>query len=313
LPNRNPRDSAGRPNERRRSQHGFALLLVIWALSLLTVLAVTVLTDTRTGTLLIRNQIETTRARDLAQAGIALAIDGLLDPNPTTRWHNDGRARQIAYDGGKIAVTIVDEDGKVDLNLAPLDFLDSLFASRGIEQSTRGELIAEIERRRREVAPQGVPLVGLLPNQPTLKAFNVVEDLRALPGMTRAAFEAVRPLVTVYSQTGHVNPLTASREVLSAVPGISPVEVETILSARASFGNGGTIGSLPALTNIAQYLGYVGATGAATVTATGVTARGISFTREAVVAISSSAQQPYRILQWRQPISGSYAASAEAR
>jgi hypothetical protein len=59
--------------------------------------------------------------------------------------------------------------------------------------------------------------------------------------------------------------------------------------------------------NLAAYIGQTG-NGAATVTATAVTAGGISFTREAVVGMTNTPLQPYQILEWRQPIDGAYAA-----
>ena len=292
----------------RRRQRGFALLLVIWVISLLAVLATSLLTDTRTQTLLVRNSLESARAGALAEAGVSLAINGLLDPNSQSRWPADGRERDISYDGGTIRVVITDENGKIDLNLASLEVLAGLFASRGLEPDLRASLLAEIDRRRSEASRSALPLLSgrqLLPaNAPTPKAFNSVQELGSLPGLSRATFDRVLPFLTVYSQSGFVNPLTAPREVLEAIPGIDPPEVEALLAAQATppGAAGGTAPTIPA--NLTQYLGQT-AFSAATITATGVTAGGTTFVREAIVEVTNAPTQPYRIVEWRQPTGGS--------
>ena len=296
-----------------KSERGFALLLVIWVVSLLTVLATMLLSDTRNEALLVRNNLETARASALAEAGVTLAIAGLLDPNPSTRWSADGTPHRIAYDGGTVTVTMADENGKIDLNLAPLELLGSLFATQGLDSDLRGKLLAEIDRRRKAAAQLTplnfsralIPLGGLSPRS----AFYSVEDLRSIPDLNRAAFERLRPFLTVYSQSGHINPLTAPRQVLLAIPGINPLEVDALIAARKDFGTNLNPGSLPPLTGGQQYLGFVGSGGAAAVTSEGVTAGGASFTREAIVSLTDAPLQPYRILEWRQPISGDYASA----
>jgi len=275
------------------------------------------LADTRNDALLVRNNLETARASALAEAGVALAITGLLDPSPDTRWQPDGQPHQIPYGGGTIAVALVDENGKVDLNLSPLELLDSLFATRGIDADLRAQLVAEIDRRRKTSTQSSpltlgriqVPIAGLS----SRNAFYSVEDLRSVPGLTRADFERLRPFLTVFSQSGRINPLTAPREVLLAIPGINPVEVQALLEARTNFGTNLNPASLPPLTAGQQYIGFVGSGGTATVISTGTTAGGASFTREAIVGVTNTPLQPYRIFEWRQPIDGGYAAEAVQR
>ena len=87
------------------------------------------MTDTRTQTLLVRNNLETARAASLAEAGVTLAINGLLDSDPATHWAPDGRPRQLSYGGGTITVVMKDENGKIDLNLAPPELLAAVKAS----------------------------------------------------------------------------------------------------------------------------------------------------------------------------------------
>lgn len=310
----NPRNSSTRTGGTVGSQRGFALLLVIWVISLLTVMATMLLSDTRNEELLVRNNLQSARASALAEAGVTLAITSLLDPNPATRWTADGQPHPWSYGGADIMVTMVDENGKIDLNLSPLELLGDLFAMRGIDGDMRQQLLAEIDRRRKATAqltPQvfggiRIPIIGAQPRN----AFYSVDDLRGIPGLSRAAFESIRPFLTVHSQTGRINPLTASREVLLSIPGIDPLEIEALLAARTSFGNVVNPAALPPLTGGQAYTGFAGSGGAATITATATLLGGTSFTREAVVSLTDTPLQPYRILEWRQPIDAAYASIA---
>ena len=242
---------------------------------------------------------------------MTLAINGLLDSDPATHWPPDGRPRQLSYGGGTITVVMKDENGKIDLNLSPPELLAGLFATRGLDSDLRARLLAEIYRRRRQIAQSSVPVFAgrqvVSGNPNTVKAFDSVQELGTVQGLGRAEFERIRPFLTVYSQNGSVNPLTAPREVLEAVPGIDPAEVQALLAAQTASDNTARFALPPIPPNLAAYIGQTG-NGAATVTATAVTAGGISFTREAVVGMTNTPLQPYQILEWRQPIDGAYAA-----
>lgn len=295
-------DIAGGPEQ------GFALLLVIWVLALIAVLAAIVAADSSGEAVIARNRLDRAQARALADSGVTLGILRLFDPKPATRWPADGRAQHLRYAGGSITVSLQDEGGKIDLNRAPLDLIGGLAAELRIEPKARSALLSGIEARRRAFAaerraapppPRGRIYFRVRTHYANIadQAFADISELRLLPGVSRDAYERLRPYVTVYSQRPTINPLTASRTTLLAVPGISPQDVEFYLQARDQ-----TASSIekPALSGVDRYV-QVAPLRVVTITARAVTAAGAVFTRQAVVSISGNLPSgPYQILSWRQ-------------
>jgi general secretion pathway protein K len=294
---------------RRGNDRGFALLLVIWVLALLAVLAAIVASDSTSEAVIARNRLDSAQARALADSGIELAILHLLDPNPATRWPADGSVQQLSFNDGTIAVSLQDEGGKIDLNEAPLDFIAGLADELGVEPDARAALLNGIAARRqafeaaRKAAPPPSPGriyfgAGTDPADLATRAFADASELRLLPGVTRAAYGRLLPDVTVYSERPTINPLTASRAVLLAVPGISPQDVEFYLGMR----DRGTSAIIekPALSGVDRYV-QIAPLRTVTITARAVTAHGAVFTQQAVVSVSGNfSLRPYRILSWRQ-------------
>src|SRR5579864_8944428 len=100
-------------------QRGIALVLVLWVMALLAVMVVGFAGDARTELKLARNQAEAAQARAIADTGVSLALLNLLESTEETAWHLDGEAHSLAYGDGAIRVSVQDEGGKIDLNLAP--------------------------------------------------------------------------------------------------------------------------------------------------------------------------------------------------
>ncbi|HKW55165.1 MAG TPA: hypothetical protein VJO12_15835 [Stellaceae bacterium] len=292
--------SASAPGGRER---GIALLVVIWVLALLAVLIVGFSGDARTELLVARNHYESAGARAIADAGVSLAIFGILDPAPEAQWPADGRLREVSYADGTIRIRIQDEGGKIDLNAAPPELLAGLLSTTGgLSAGDAGGLAQAIDAYR-QALQQTEPPAGRRGTPRAMirrqaNAFRVIEDLRLVPGVTREIYDRIAPFITVYSGVGDIDPLTAPPEVLRSLPGVNPSEVEAFLAARAR--QGPIPGQLPPLS------GPVGGSLAhrvlqnATVISEGKTANGTSFTRAAVVSLSADPTAPYSILSWRQ-------------
>ncbi len=73
------------------------------------------------------------------------AIEGLQSPDAESRWVADGRPYVFAFDDAKVNITIVDEDGKVDLNAASGDVLTGLFKAAGAQDDKAKSLSAAIQ------------------------------------------------------------------------------------------------------------------------------------------------------------------------
>lgn len=286
-----------------RRERGFALLVVIWVLALLAVLATGFATDTRDEARQARNLLENTRAQAMAEAGVTLAVTGLLDPNPLTQWLADGTARDVPFDGGHLHIMVQDEGGKINLNAAAPELLAGLLAAAAIPGEARNLLLDAIVERRRAAGDATIGMDGgaVLVAPESGPAFEAIDEIRALPGVSRATFDAIAPYITVFSRVSRVNPLTAPRTVLLSLPNVNPQEVEAVLAARAAIAAGQISVPIPFLAGTERYTVRT-ASRATTITVTAITGTGAVFVRQALLFLTGKPDRPYEFLDWRQVV-----------
>jgi general secretion pathway protein K len=291
------------PRGTRDEEKGFALVSVLAIVAVLAILVTGFALASRHSLALSRNAIEAAQAQAHAEAGVSLALAHLLDPDLTRRWNGNGSAHVVTVGGATVTVTLQDEAGKIDLNWGPLELLGSLMAEVGVPADAARDILDAVAARRQagglpDAAPGdrssaallGGPRLRDLANAP----FRLVDDLKALPGLSQESFDRLRPFVTVYAQSRHVDPACAPRAVLSTLPGIAPQDTDTILAARVP------AGGQPQPTIPDEALPFVGGAAdqrAITITAIAGTP---AIARRAVVALTGSASQPFRILEWQQ-------------
>jgi general secretion pathway protein K len=293
---------------REEGERGFALIAVISVLAILALLAAGFAMATRQETNIVRNTIATARARALADAGVSLAEIGLLSRDAAARWHPDGRPYALTVGGAAIRVSVQDEAGKVDLNWTPLPVVEGLLAALGLDPEAQAGIVAGITERRGAARLPPVP-PGETPGSnftggPTLRdlaaaPFRSVDELLTLPGVSRAAFERLRPFVTVYAQTAHINSATAPRDVLLAVPGVTPATADLVVAARTPRPDGSPSAPLPDLGAAKRFLAFTDLR-AATITAEAGEGSDGHFVRRAVVTTTNDPYHPFRVLEWRQ-------------
>jgi general secretion pathway protein K len=274
----------------RRAQPGFALLLVLWGLLLIGLIAAAFLRETRLGTTFARTTVENAKAEQLAEAGVQRAFLGLLDDNPATAWRADGRVYRIALGEGAVAVRVVDEGGKIDLNHADAAALGRLFRAAGVEPNAARNLAdavldyADRDAVRRAAGAEDPDYAGAGSKHAAKNApFERKEELLNVLGMTRAIYDSVAPGVTVYGGENEINRTTAPELVLRAMPDITARELERIMAARND----------PAPPQGAQIE-------VVTIRADASTKGGGRFLREVVARRSGNPGAPFQILDWRQ-------------
>src|SRR5208283_4644955 len=99
-----------------RNQAGIALVLVLWLTILLTVIASGFAYSMRTEALAARNAIALAQARTLADGAISRATFEMLRPRMVAEtWLADGAVHYWNDGDARIAASIVDESGKIDL------------------------------------------------------------------------------------------------------------------------------------------------------------------------------------------------------
>ena len=198
---------------------GFALISVLTVTGLLAVLAACLASSARTGALLARNAEETAKAEALADAGVHWAVLKLLDPDPRDGWRPGATTHVLPQEDGDAQIRIEDEEGKIDLNGAPVRLLAGLLVAQGLAE---GEARALADRIRAFRATG---------RGPARRPFAVESELLHVPGMTEDLYARVRPYVTVRTGARGIDPARAARPVLAALPGITAREIEALLAA----------------------------------------------------------------------------------
>lgn len=222
-----------------KSQRGVALLVVLWACTLLAILVGGYAMLARTEGLQARYQFAQTQAHYAAEAGMMRAIYALQDPQAQQRWMPDGRIYPFDFDGAKVNVSVVSENGKVDLNAASPDVLQKLFKAAGMDDNAAQALTRNVVDWR---SFSFTPTVGT-PNAAYAQAgrdygprhgpFASVEELQMVLGMDPATYRNVASQVTLWSGRPSPDPATAPPLALAAIPGMSPQQAQALAASRA--------------------------------------------------------------------------------
>lgn len=166
-----------------KRERGVALLVVLWVLALLSVLLASLAGWVRLETRQALWQRQHTQALLAAEAGVSLAVVGLLDRQPARQWRADGRARALAFDDSTLHVSVFSERGKLDLNSAASADFARLLRAVGASAAQGDALAQSLDQRR---GGGRAPL-------------RLLEEVRVLPGMTQRLYTALAPEVTLWS------------------------------------------------------------------------------------------------------------------
>ena len=221
----------------RRGAGGFALILVIWALVLLTSLATGFALAIRheiraAGDLASIAQAEATTSATLHAAAFMLSL-----AEPTDRWKADKQWRKLPWPDADIGVRVQSESGKIDINLAPRELLAGLFTQ--FMSPARSEALTDALLDWRDgdddPEPSGAEQKAYsragYTYGPANASFNSVNELGRVLGFDYPTVELLKPYLTVHSKRPRINVLGADAVVLMATPGIDR-EIATMLLAQ---------------------------------------------------------------------------------
>src|ERR1700687_5410761 len=204
----------------RDRQRGIALILVLWLTILLTVIGGSFAYGMRNEALAARNSLSLAQARALADGAIYRTVFELMRPRTLADvWSADGTVHAWDENGSRIAVSALDESGKIDLNTAPDGLIKGLLQTAGeVDADTAARLVDVIgdwkdadDLRRPNGAEAAEYQPAGLPYKPANAAFETVADLQRVLGMTPALFARIAGSLTVYSGAPGINPQFASR------------------------------------------------------------------------------------------------------
>lgn len=224
-------------------QNGLALVLVLWVLSLLTIMAGSFALSMRREVSIISGITHNAQALAVAQSGIAMAEMMLLNPEQSQRWRTDGSVYQIDYTSSEQAIAVriqmQSEAGKIDLNFADQIMLQALMSHAPVELELQTKIVNGIQDWRDE--DDLVRIDGAEKNEyrdaglsyrPRNQPFQSIEELQLVLGMDEKVFNWIEPLITIYSGQAQINLQSASKEVLQVIPGLDTILVDEFLAAR---------------------------------------------------------------------------------
>lgn len=202
-------------------QSGLALVIVIWILTLLTLMAgsfaMTMRRDTSVSTALKTSA----EALATAEGGIMLAEFMLTQNDPALRWLADGTVYRLPLVDGELRVRISSETGKVDINTSSETQLSVLLSAFVKDEWQQQQLLNAIldwrdadEDTRTQGAEKRQYQRAGLSYGPSNAAFQNVEELQLVLGMNESIYTALQPFITVYSGQSEVNLKTANPQLL---------------------------------------------------------------------------------------------------
>jgi general secretion pathway protein K len=281
--------SATRDRDSRRDD-GFALVLVLWALLLLSVLGASFMLETRTTKLVSNTATSQFAARMLAEGAINRTIVSLLDPRDPLQLPLEGSSREIELLGHRILLRCESEAGKVDLNSASITLLTTLFRGEGLSDDDASFVAQQVDAWRSPFRSQsGDAIVAAYRNAgrrygPRFGRFRSIGELRLVMGMTDALHAAVAPFITVWSDSGNVDVGVAADGLLRRLAAAGDSTAGSQLTARQ--------GGHAAGADRRAALGEVVTVQAA------VELDGVRSTRTGSIQLGGARDEPYRVLAW---------------
>lgn len=311
------------------TERGLALILVLWALILLTTIGLSFGFAVRVETAMGVALGEQVRAEAVAAAGVRRAAAGLLAEEPgkarqarqaeqgVSRWKMDGRVHQIPWPEATLRASVRAESAKIDLNLAPPELLMGLFANQLPESDAEALATAVVQQREPGAAASPAapePRLGRTasPLAPPKPAFTSVEALARVPCFDPNTVRRLRPYLTVHGASAKVDAASAEVEVIAAIPGVTRDTAERFVQERAEHSADGERLDLSLLGNGAAYLDTESTAKVANIRAAAQLREGAGATVEAVLKIGNAGGS-FELLEWRDAWAGAVETGAMAR
>lgn len=293
---------------KHKNEKGIALPFVIWLLALLGLLAVafsrSVGSDLRAS---IANN-DWVYARNLAQAGTQWGLLQLLNTDGEDRQKPDGSERGFLIGNAELRISIIDENGKIDLNRAPPELVAGLFKSLGLnneEANASHQRFLDWADLDNDRHPQGAEKEDyeeagsyFLPrNRPITNIYHMQNILE----LKKATFNKLLNTSTVYSIDGRINKVTSSKEVLNSIPNMDASEIEVLLDARIDASYDEFIAMMNLESPSSEFtIGEMGP--AYTIRSRVILPSDLIISRDVVVWITPQEEIPYKILDVRENV-----------
>lgn len=265
--------------QRGSRQRGFALLVVLWSLGLLSLLIIGLAARARSTTSVAVN----VRARAIAEVAADGAVQQAIFQLGSGGWPLNAPPHRIVIGQATVYVAIEEQSGRVNPNVSPPALLTGLLGRIGLD-AAQALVLSRALIDWRTISPVslagGLKLDGYrrarLPYGPPGHPFTSVDELGLVPGMNADLLARLRPYVSVYQRSD-------GRE----------------MAGNAVSGDTSPDGD--ATTRGASLIDLAGQEAIVRIRATAVLANGAQFMRETVVRLVAQAkpgEHSWQILTW---------------
>ena len=216
-----------------RRSGGFALLIVLWTLVLISFIVARLTASGRTEIRIAGNLVADAVTEAAGDGAIFTAIFNQLDPNLDQRWPLNGQAHELRIGSTRVLVQLEDEAGRVNPSTAPPELLEALLRTTGSDPESAHRLAAAIGQwvgstpgtlgtpgtpattRPQNAVPADYQAAGLDYGPPG-EPLETLDELGRVLGMTPAVLAAIRPHLTLFGPS-QPNPVTADPVVAAAL------------------------------------------------------------------------------------------------
>ena len=279
------------------ARQGMVLVTVLWAMALLSALAMAAAVSFRSFSGVIALDRDRVQADALLTAGLEAAVGSIagLEDAPI-----DDMETTTELSTGSVSAHLTDEGGRIDIGKAPVEMLAGAFRISGAPASEADSMAQAIAQWRKELLAERPGTAPAPPNSDAKKAepgqiFTNIRQLARVPGVAPERVAAAAPLMTVYgSET--VNPLTASAEVLAALPGVDMGRATTFVQRRRELA--GDAAQLAATLGTAKDYLAIKTPPVLSVHLVARLSNGFKRAAHTVIVLMAKDSPPYRILVW---------------
>jgi general secretion pathway protein K len=295
----------------KHSSDGFIVVAVLWILAAVAALVLVYASYVTNTAALGAEAVDRVRNEALVTAGLELTayrIDGAESETGEIRPTSGNFS--VRFGDSAITVAYRSEAARVDLNAAPKELLAGLFATLGASPDDAAWYADRILAWRAPALPDNeendpenaIYRTAGLSYVPRHAAFQDVEELWLVFGLPPFLVSRVLPFVTVFSGRATVNIVDAAPEVVAALPGMTPASLQTVLAARDA--GQSSPEALLALSGPGRSMATADGSRAFRVAVRVDRGNRRRFFAEVVILILDDADEPYRILSWRNVFGG---------
>jgi general secretion pathway protein K len=287
-------------HNRYRHSEGFIIVAVLWIMSALATLALIYSVYLANSAIALSVNDDEIQSEALVSAALELTAYQLIVPGKDMK--STRGAFSLHLGNANILVDFVSEAARVDLNAAPKELLSGLFAVLGARIQDADQYADRVigwrttPKRETQDDEDSIYRAAGLHYSPRGAPFVHASELWLVVGMPPALVERAMPYVTVFSGRPDINVLDAPPEVLAALPGMRPDRLNGSPD-RSESAPQNSLG-LSGLTGSEQPSAAAAGSDAFRVQVRIAFDNGRQSAAEVVILLKG-ADEPYRVLSWR--------------